>query len=318
MLAYLVRRLLWAIPIVWLTITVSFLALNKAYDERLSVQIERSSEQDGRPEVSPRQVFGSGAPLHVRYTRFLGNAARFDWGDSVSYNGLPVRRVISSSFPVSARIGALAFLIAVLLGALLGTLAAARRDSWVDRFIVAGATLSYTLPSMVLAVLLLMLVAIRIPWFPFLWGLFPVLWDYSWKSYVLPSLVLGLGSGGYLARLTRASVLEVLGQDYVRTARAKGLRERNIIRRHVLKNALPTVVAALGPTLATVLAGSLLVEYIFGIPGAGRLVLDGFAQRDYPLILAGVTLYTLLVVLANLAADIAYGLLDPRLKLGSP
>jgi ABC-type dipeptide/oligopeptide/nickel transport system permease component len=315
LLVYVITRLLWAIPTFWLAITIAFIGLNQAYTQDVRLELDQAAEGD---EVAPvGEVYAFEGPLQEQYVRFLGSAVRFDWGESVTYAGWSVRRVILTHLPVTAVIGALASLLAVGLGIPLGIRAARLRGSWRDRAIVAAATLSYTFPTMVLAVLLLMLVAIRIPWLPMLWGLFPVLWDGSWRSYVLPSLVLGLGAGGYLARVTRASVLEVLGEDYVRTARAKGFRDRTVHRAHVLRNALPPIVAALGPTLAALLTGSLLVEYAFGVPGTGKLLFESFAQRDYPLILVGVTLYTLIVVLANLAADVAYALSDPRIKLRS-
>ncbi len=310
MLAYVFRRLLWAIPTLWLAITITFFGLGAAFDraEGNAFGEALNGPQRGSGFGAAEDPFVFEGPPHEQYLRFLADAARLDWGASVSNDNRPTTDVLRETFRVTAGMGFLAFLLATALGIPLGVLAATRRG-WADRAISSGATLAYSFPSLVLAILLLALSVRTIP-------IFPITWNGEWNSYPLPILVLALSSGGYLARVTRVAVLDVLGQDYVRTARSKGLGEGVVRRRHVLANALPTILGALGPTLGLLLAGSLLVEYAFGAPGTGKLLLDGFAERDYPLILAGVSLYTTLVLLANLAADVAAGLADPRIRAG--
>ena len=310
MLAYVFRRLLWAIPTLWLAITITFFGLGATFDRAegnaFGEALNGPSRGPGFGAAEAPFVFEG--PPHEQYLRFLAGAVRLDWGASVSNDNRPATDVLRETFRVTAGIGLLAFLLAAALGIPLGALAAARRG-WTDRAITSGATLAYSFPSLVLAILLLALSVRTV-------AVFPITWNGTWSSYPLPILVLALSTGGYLARVTRVAVLDVLGQDYVRTARSKGLGEGVVRRRHVLANALPTILGALGPTLGLLLAGSLLVEYAFGAPGTGKLLLDGFAERDYPLILAGVSLYTTLVLVANLAADVAAGLADPRIRGG--
>ncbi len=305
MLGYVVRRVLWAVPVMWLAISLTFFAMKAT--GKVSFALE--AQPAGGEYTGARGVFDPRAPLYEQYVQFLGHAARFDWGESNFYDGEPVKQIVADGFPITARIGLLAFLIALGLGVPVGVKAALDRDGRVDRLVSLLSTVSYTIPTIILSFLaLLVVVDLHIP--------IPVLWDGGWRNYVLPSLVLGLSSGGYLARLTKASTLEVLGQDYVRTARAKGLRPGTVTRRHILRNALIPVVALVGPTLAMLITGSVLVEYAFQIPGTGHMLFDGFAHEDFALVLAATMIYTLLVLLANLGADIAYGIINPRVRMG--
>jgi len=223
--------------------------------------------------------------------------------------------VLASGFPVTARIGLFAFLLAAGLGVPLGALAAVRRGA-LDRAVSTGATFVYSFPSIVLAILLYVFSVRTVSAF----DVFDVGFQNGggWRAYLLPVVVLGLGAAGYLTRVTRAAVLAMLGQDYVRTARAKGVPRGAIVRRHVLPNALPMVLAALGPTLGILLSGSALLEFVLNIPGTGKLLLTGFAWRDYPLILAGVSLYTALILVSNLLADFAAYLVNVLARSASP
>jgi ABC-type dipeptide/oligopeptide/nickel transport system permease component len=310
MLAYTLRRLLWAVPTLWLVATLAFFGLNAALtrvrDDALDMALGGFPPPPIGDEYVPEYIFEG--PLHEAYLRWLGDAVRLDWGPSFAHEFRPVGDVLREGFAITGTLGLLAFALAAGFGVPLGALAAMRRG-WLDRAVSWGATLAYSVPSLVLVILLLALSVYAIPF-----RLFPVPWDAGggWRNYLLPSLVLGVSASGYLARVTRTAVLEVLGQDYVRTARAKGLRERTVARRHVLRNALPTVLSALGRTLGLLLAGSLLVEYAYQVPGTGRLLLDGFTERDFPLIMAGVCLYTALVLAATIAADVAARMTAPR------
>lgn len=309
---YSVRRLLWAVPVLWLVATVTFFLMHLA---------PGNPWQGKFPSSTPRGVvlvyegqlnskYGFDKPLLVQYIRFLSNAVRFDWGVSLDRTSRPVVEIIRDHFPVTARIGIYAFLIAVVIGVPTGVMAALRRGAWLDNIFTIGATTVYTIPVIVLSIYALVLFAVKLP-------LLPIVWDGP-KSYILPSVVLGVGPAGYLARLTRASVIEELGQDYVRTARAKGLRHGTINMRHVLRNGLIPTVTMLGPTLSTLVTGSLFVEYIFSIPGTGTDLFYAIQARDYPMIIALTLLYTSFVVIASLLVDIVYGLVDPRARLGDP
>ncbi len=310
LLGYILRRLFWGVLALWLTITLTFFALGITF--RLASGSSLLDVLRGEvPSVGPGGGGSSyelqGSPLR-QYLSFLWGTLHLDWGESVS-QGAPVRQVLLERFPVTGKIGLISFLLAVVLGIPLGIYAAVRGGlvdfaiSWTSAFV-------YSFPSPVLMTLLLALSVYTI-------GIFPVgMTGADWRGYLLPCLVLGLGAGGYIARITRTSVADELGKDYVRTARAKGLRTLVIYRRHVLKNALAPVLAALGPTLGLLLAGSFPVEYAYEIYGTGRLLLDGFAQQDYPLILGGVTLYTVLVIASNLLGEVGASLINPRLRAG--
>ena len=310
LLGYIIRRLLWGVLTLWLTVTLTFFALGITF--RLASGSSLLEVLRGQvPSVGPSQGGPAyelqGSPLR-QYAAFLWGTVRLDWGDSVS-QGAPVRQVLLERFPVTGKIGLISFALAVMLGVPLGIYAAVRGGvvdfaiSWTSAFV-------YSFPSPVLMTLLLALSVYTI-------GIFPVgMAGADWRGYLLPCLVLGLGAGGYIARITRASVADELHRDYVRTARAKGLRKLLIYRRHVLRNALGPVLAALGPTLGLLLAGSFPVEYAYEIYGTGRLLLDGFAQQDFPLILGGVTLYTVLVLGSNLLGEVVASLIDPRLRAG--
>ena len=309
MLSFLIRRLLWAIVTLWLAVTITFFGLRAAFARLSSKALQEAvfGPQGGGGFGGPREVYiFEGSPLE-QYGGFLLAAVRFDWGFSVS-SGIPVVQALREGFPITARIGLLAFALALAIGIPLGVLAA-NRGGRIDRAISAAATFAYSFPSLVLTILLLALSVQTI-------HIFEVGWNNEggWRNYLLPTLVLGLGAGGYLARVTRFAVLDVLGQDYVRVARAKGLPKGVVVRRHVVPNALPPMLAAMGPTLGLLLAGSSMLEWAFNIPGSGKVLLTGFSQQDYPLILAGVALYTAVILGSNLAADAAAGLVNARTR----
>jgi oligopeptide transport system permease protein len=246
-------------------------------------------------------------PVWRQYLLYLGGLSRGDLGPSYKYLGRTVNDVIADTFPVSAKLGLLAFLIAVVLGIGLGTLAGVK-GGIIDRVNIFLATLGISIPSFVLGAFLVLI-------FSHIYHLFPpALWEDP-RHAVLPALALGLGPAAYIARLTRSAVLEVAHQDFIRTARAKGCSEGVVIRRHLLRNALTPVVTILGPLAAGLVTGSLVVEYIFSIPGMGRFYITAVTNRDYPLIMGVTLIYAALIVAANLAADLINAFLDPRIRL---
>lgn len=257
-----------------------------------------------------RAYYGTDRPLLEQYARYMGNLARGDLGPSFRTDTRSVNEQIARGFPVSAQLGIQALAIAVVLGLGLGTLAAARSGGLTDGGVMLVATLGISVPSFVLAPILINVFAVRLGWVPVAtWGTF--------AHSVLPSLALAAGATAYIARLTRSSVLETLGQDYIRTAHAKGLLPVRVVVRHALRNALLPIVTVLGPIAAGIMVGSFVIEEIFAIPGTGRLLVRSIFERNYPVILGATVFYSALLLTFNLLVDIVYGLIDPRIKLGA-
>lgn len=276
------------------------------------IQILMGSRRDPETYERLRQLYGLDRPLLEQYLSYLGSLLRGDFGLSFRYEGRPVRDLIAEGVPISLGVGGLALLVSVVLGVPLGMLAALRHNSLLDRAVV-GLTLGlYALPSFVLI--------------PLLWTLnlelyragLPSLPQAGWGSpehLLLPVLVLAAGNLGYIARLMRSAMLEVLRDDYVRTARAKGLREHVVLGRHVLRNALLPVITLLGPSTAFLVTGAFVVENLFNIPGIGRISIEAIGQRDYPVIQGTTVILGLAVVLMNTLADLLYQVCDPRIRL---
>jgi oligopeptide transport system permease protein len=262
---------------------------------------------------------GARSPLELttalfdsQFVRYLTGLLRWDFGPSYKARGSErVQDIIAARFPVSAKLGAIAILFAVGVGLPLGILGALRTGSWLDRGIIALATVVVSVPAFVPAVLLL--IALRV-WLDVSPLRQPEEWQSFGSAYLLPGMVLGLGTMAYLARLTRDSLLEAREQDYVRTARAKGLSEPRVLRGHVLRNALIPIVTVLGPAAIDLATGSFVIETIFAAPGLGKTFVVAIGARDYPLIMGTTLFYALLIALANATVDITYAALDPRLR----
>ena len=248
-------------------------------------------------------------PLGRQYLRYLADLARGDLGPSYKYVGRDVSQILGEALPVSLQLGAVAFVLACVFGVAMGLLAAVRRGSAADRGIMLLALFGVSMPSFVLAAVLVLGVGLGLGWLP------AALWEGPLYA-VLPAITLAALPTAYVAQLTRTSVIEVIDLDHVRTARAKGLSEMRVRLRHVLRNALLAVVTYFGPLLAVLLTGSFVVEQIFAIPGIGRFFVTAVTNRDYPLVMGVTLLYAVLVVAANLAVDLLYGWLDPRIRLG--
>ncbi|MDR2657265.1 MAG: ABC transporter permease [Oscillospiraceae bacterium] len=255
-----------------------------------------------------RKKYKLDEPLAVQYLRYLGGLARFDFGPSLKYTGKSVNDFIQSGFPFSARLGALTLVFVLLASIPMGVVSALRSGRWQDALLMGAATLGVTIPSFVIATGLLYIFAFRLGWLP----TFGVA---KWQGYVLPVAALGGYSISFLARLTRSSLLEVMGQDYIRTARAKGLRETRVIIRHALPNALIPVVTVLGPTVANLLTGSFVIEKIFAIPGMGAHFVNSITQRDYTTIMGTTVFYATFLISMVFIVDLFYCLLDPRIRL---
>ncbi|HLW61443.1 MAG TPA: ABC transporter permease [bacterium] len=258
-------------------------------------------------EARARAQLGLDKPLPLQYLRFLVHVARFDLGTSYAYPGIRVGTVVRQALPVSLVLGILALAVAVLLGVPLGTLAALHPRSGIDQAVRFFTLLGIAVPFFVVAVGLVLLFSLRLRWFPVSgWG--------HPAHVVLPVVVLMLRPMAYITRITRLAVLQTLGQDYIRTARAKGLTPWTITSRHALRNASITIITTVGLALSLAFTGAFVTEVIFGIPGMGRATVTAILQRDYPVIQAVVMLYTAMFLLLNLLTDVAYAVLDPRVR----
>lgn len=266
--------------------------------------------------------------LDAQFETYIFNLLRGDWGPSYRFRGRDVQDIMfspeqgqpvwTSRFGTTALVGILALLIASVVGISLGIIAALRQNSWADYLCLFFATVFYGIPNFVLAVFFILIFAVALNLMPVIT---PPLWyDNTYAPNMaaasLPALTLAVGTAAYLARLTRSSMLEVMRQDYTRTARAKGLSEWVVVVRHMLKNALIPVVTVLGPTLANLVTGSFIIESIYGINGIGRLFVESISRRDYSMIMGTTLFYALLIALANLSVDIVYGIVDPRIRIG--
>ncbi len=306
MIGFLVKRLLWTAATMWVVFTITFFLMRSVPggpfdgERKLDPEIKRNIESR----------YGTNDPLPVQYFRELGNVCRGDLGPSYKLADYTVNEIIAQGFPVSASLGTLALCFAIGLGLPVGILAATRRGKLPDYGSMTIATIGMALPEFFVAPLAIIL-------FVFVWPLFPAAGWGSWQQLILPSVCLGLPYAAYIARLTRTGMLDVLSQDYIRTAHAKGLAPRDVVLRHALKGAMLPVVSFLGPATAGILTGSLIEEAIFAIPGLGIHFVQSAQQRDYTLAMGLVLLYFLLLSLMNLVVDVLYKLLDPRVKIDS-
>jgi len=304
-LRFIVNRLLWMIPVLWLVGTVTFFLMHAAPGSPWDVRV-------GGKNISPEleksfnRKYGLDKPLVVQYLIYWRNVLKLDFGQSYSNESQTVVQRIMAGFPYSARIGLYAWVMALVLGISLGIIAALKQNTWIDYVSLFFATVGYTIPSFVLGIFLLIIFAVKLGWVPVLFA--------GWKSYILPSVALGLSTAAFIARLTRASVLEIIRQDYIRTARAKGLPPRIINLRHIVRNALIPVVTISGPALASLITGTIIIENVFNVPGMGYLFIQSISARDYPVIMGTTLFYTFFIVIGNLLVDLTYGLVDPRIK----
>jgi oligopeptide transport system permease protein len=263
------------------------------------------------PEVRANLLrqYGFDRPYPEQYVRYLGSLLRGDLGVSVKMTGEPVARIIGQRFPVSLQLGLVAALIMVAVGIPLGVLGALRQNSWVDHAALSLALLGYSLPIFVLGLLLLL-------WLSSGLHLLPVGGWGQPSQFIMPAFALGIGPASMIARLTRASMLEVIHQDFVRTAHAKGLPGHLVVTRHAVRNALIPVVTVIGAQVGWLVTGSFIVEYMFSIPGLGQMFVLSAENLDYPLIMGLALFYVTIVAITNIAVDAAYVLANPRLRVG--
>lgn len=303
MLAYIIRRCAQAVVVVFGVSLVVFLLARLAPGDPVTLMLaETASPQQ---IVEARHHYGLDRPLPVQYALFLGNALRGDLGESLYYKQ-PALRVVLEAFPLTCLLALTALGLALLVALPLGVLAAVRRDTIWDYLAVGLAVLGQAAPAYWVGIMLILIFSVRL-------GILPTSGNATPQALILPAVTLGAALMAVLTRLTRAGMLDVLSEDYIRTARAKGLRERVTIMRHGLRNVLIPLVTVVGLQLGSLLGGAVIIEQVFAWPGVGRLAVTAITSRDYPIIQATVLLVSCVFVAVNLLVDIGYALLDPRI-----
>ncbi|HAS81116.1 MAG TPA: ABC transporter [Verrucomicrobia bacterium] len=306
MIWFLLKRFLAMIPVLWATITLTFLLV------RLAPGGPFTDEKQYPPQAIEQinRHYGLDQPMYIQYLRYLGKLLRGDLGPALKYSGRSVNSIIAETFPVSLELGLWALLVALLIGIGAGVVAALRPNSaldWVSMMLSMG---GICIPAFVLGPLLVLIFALGAGWFN----------ASGWvtaSDRILPSITLGAAYAAYIARLTRSGMLDVLPQDFIRTARAKGISEWRVIAVHALKPGIFPVVSFLGPAIAGIISGSFVTETIFHIPGLGKMFVAGAFNRDYTLVLGLVVFYSVLVILFNTLVDVVLAILNPRLKLST-
>lgn len=304
MLKYIIRKLISMIPVlIGLTIII-FLILHLSPGDPVDLIVGPNAT----PEVyeNIRRDLGLDKPLITQYFVFVGNLLRGDFGNSILQRR-PVLDMIIQRLPVTLEVGAWALLLSFLIAIPTGIIAAVNRNSTIDYAAMIFALIGISMPTFFLGLLLLYFFAFRLGWFP-------VSGYGTWKHLVLPVIAIGVTDAAVTARMVRSSMLEVIGQDYVRTARAKGLSENKVINKHALKNALIPIITLLGMRIGWIIGGSVILEIVFNRPGIGRLMVDAIFSRDYPVVQGSMLLLTASILFGNLIADILYAVADPRIK----
>lgn len=304
---YLALRLMQGVVVIFLVSVGTFAMMHIIPGDPVSLLI-------GEARISQEQIdlirkkWGLDRPLHMQYLTWIGNMLRGDFGQSVVRSGTPVRTMIIEAAAVTATLNLVAFVISVALAVPLGIVAAVRRYSAFDYVIMVATTLGVALPNFWVGLMLIVI-------FSLVFRLLPTFGLPSWKGYVLPVAVIVSSQLALLARIMRSSVIDQMGEDFVRTARAKGQQERVVVARHVVRNALLPVITVIGYRLAFILSGTIVVETVFALPGLGQLFVDSVNRVDYQVVQAIVMILSILVVVGNLATDMVYGYIDPRIRI---
>lgn len=304
MLKYILKRILLAIVTIWAVATLTFFLMNMVPGGPFLSEKAISPQATAALEAK----YGLDKPLWQQYLTYMAGASHGDFGDSLKQRGRTVMDIITMKFPVSARVGGVSVLVALLLGVPLGCIAALKRGKFLDNLISVVSTCGIAVPSFVICTLLLYFFGVRLQ-------ILPTMGLTSWKHYVIPVMALAFYPTAYIMRLMRSSMLDVLGQDYMRTAKAKGLAGGKILFKHALRNAILPVITYVGPLLAYTVTGSFVVEKIFTIPGLGGEFISAINGRDYTLIMGTTIFLATLIILMNVVVDIVYKIVDPRIKL---
>lgn len=301
---YILKRFVTAVITTWLVATFTFFLMNMVpggpflSEKAVTPQAQKAMEEK----------YGLDKPLPEQYTTYIKGVLKGDLGPSLKKRGRTVSQIIDEKFPTSARLGGLAILVAVFVGIPLGSVAAYNRGKWVDNLLIVMSTAGIAIPSFLSSTMLMYVLSTKL-------GLLPALGLKNWTNYIMPVAALSLYPTFYMARLMRSSMLEVIGQDYMRTARAKGVSQLKAIFKHALRNAILPVITYLGPLLASLMTGSFIIERIFNIPGLGSEFVGAITARDYPMIMGTTIFLATFVIVMNMLVDFAYAVVDPRIKL---
>ena len=304
MLTFLLKRLFHGLAVIWVVATLTIILLRLApggpLDRERKLPLEVLANIEAKYHLDE--------PLFRQYLRYLTGILHADLGPSYKYLDRGVKEIILDTLPTSVFLGLLALVFALMVSFPTGLIAAYFRNSWIDRLALLTATLGISVPHFILGALLIWLFALQLGW------LQAGRWD-SAASMILPMVTLGAAPAAYIAALLRSTLIEALGEDFIRTARAKGLRESAVLFKHALRNSLVPVLTVMGPLTAALLTGSFVVEYVFAIPGMGRFFITAVTDRDYPLIMGVTLVYTALLVAANFLVDLFYAYIDPRIQV---
>jgi peptide/nickel transport system permease protein len=324
MLAYALRRLLLAVPLLLGITFISFMVIHLAPGDPVEIQSGDMAERNIREAYKAlREMYGLDKPLHEQYWNWLSRIVRLDFGRSFAPDGRPVLTKISERLPITLLLNVVEMLIILALAVPIGVLSATRQYSAFDKVTTIFVFLGFATPDFWLALLLMILFGVQLGWLP-ISGLRSLNWEYLtfWQQQldflshlVLPILVATFGGLAGFSRYMRQSMLEVVRQDYIQTARAKGLAERVVVGKHALRNAMLPIITILGLSLPGLIGGSVIVEWIFAIPGMGQLMVQAAFERDYPVLMGNLVIVSTLTLFANLAADLGYSLVDPRIRV---
>jgi peptide/nickel transport system permease protein len=318
MTTYIIRRLMLGVIILLLVTLLVFLVMRLLPGDPLIIYISQSQVQLYSPEqlAELRQEYGLDRTLPVQYISWIGNILRGDMGKSIIL-GQDVGYLVSTRLPITIYFGVMSFIVSSFFGIIFGVICALRRGKWIDAFLTVLANIGITVPAFWIGILLMYLFSLLLHWLP-TGGYVPPTESLgqSLRAAIMPVICLSLFSVASLTRQTRSAMLEVVGQDYIRTAWSKGLPERVIISRHTIKNAMIPVITILGLQVGLVFGGSVLIETVFNIPGMGRLMAESLFSHDYQIVQAGTLVVAVVVVLSNLIVDISYGWFDPRIRYG--
>src|SRR5262245_4319426 len=334
MLTFIIRRLFWAVPVLFFVALVSFFLMHQApggpFDkdnDKRQLDPATLKALNIRFGLDKPEFFNHGAastlwnqgernPLAIgrayldsQFFNYLFGAMRGDLGPSYKQRGRSVQDILLERWPFSAQLGLMALSFALIVGIPLGILAALKQNTIADYISLFFATVGVSVPSFVIGLLVIIIFGTKLKWI----SISTNDWN-TWRPYIAPALVLALGTMSFITRITRATMLDIKRQDYIRTARAKGLSERRVISRHMLRNGMIPVVTVIGPALVDLVTGAVITESIFGIPGTGRFFVESIFNRDYSMIMGTTLVYAALIVLANMTVDLSYGLLDPRIR----
>ncbi len=304
MLKFIVRRLFWTIPVLLVVIFMTFVMMRQIEGNPFR-KTERAVPEEVQANLERK--FNLDKPWYLQYLYYVKGVFTFDLGPSLVIRGRDVNDIVKTHFPTSIELGFLAFMFAIVVGVPLGVVAALRHNTWVDYTAMFFSNVFHAIPSFLLATLLIYFVSLK-------FDLLPTSGWSSWEYKILPAIALGFAPMALFARLVRGTMLETLQQDYVRTARAKGLRYQRVVGLHVLRNSLIPVITAAGPLLGFIITGSFVIELIFNIPGIGQYYITAVNARDYSVVMGLTVLLSVIIIFANLIVDILYGILDPRTR----